>query len=112
MYSYSKIDINCEKPHKIYYLKGDLMYSSAKVFKNRFRYLNDPDYVILDAKQLRVLDFTGVVALKNVFDMYKLSGIKFTIRNMQENSQKLCQKTKMLKSEIFFRNEDFTKKDD
>lgn len=113
MYSYTKVDIQSKKKHKIYYFKGDLMYSSVKVFKKRFRYTSDPENVILDAKQLRVLDFTGVVALKNIFDMYKLSGKKFRIRNMQESSELVCKKTKMLKDEIFFRDEEFiTKKDE
>ena len=93
MYAYTQVDFESKDKHKIYYFKGDLMYPSAKNFKSRFRYENDPDLVIVDAQQLKIEDFTGVVALKNIYDMYKSMNKKLRIRNMDEHSSKLCKKT-------------------
>ena len=48
--AYTKVDFESNRKHKIYYFKGDLMYTSAKNFKKRFRYENDPDTIILDSE--------------------------------------------------------------
>ena len=45
---------------KEYIFKGDLMFSSIKSFSKRFRMKLDPDYVVLNCKYMRILDYTGI----------------------------------------------------
>ena len=54
---------------------------------------------------MNITDFTGVVALKNVYDLYENMKKKIRIRNMSESSVKMCLQTKLFKMEIFYNDE-------
>ena len=70
LHSKTKIDMfddeGQETIQKTYSFKGELFFASVKSLHKRFRYIHDPNKVIIDASELKVLDFTACDALSDV----------------------------------------------
>ena len=54
---------------------------------------------------MAVTDFTSIVMLKNVYELYEAFGKKLKIRNMNRQSKELCINSKLLHRSIFFEDE-------
>jgi SulP family sulfate permease len=78
-----------EGDKKIYLFDGPLFFGSAKNFVESFDIANDPDEVIMDFKDARVMDSSGVEAIDKITKKYKEAGKKLTIRHLSDDCKKL-----------------------
>ena len=74
---------------KIYRLEGPLFFASVTSFAEQFDLKNDPDEVIIDFKDARVMDSSGVEAIDNLTDKYKKLGKKLTLRHLSSDCKKV-----------------------
>ena len=86
---------------KNYHFKGDLFFSSVKSFLERFRYKHDPDKIILDLEDVRVIDFSGVEAIYKVYKAYTDMKKEIVICNLSRSSYKMVKKSKLIKPKFF-----------
>ena len=67
------IDENGAKHYEIY---GPLFFGSVTVFNEKFDVLNDPDEIIIDFKESRVVDMSAIEALNKITERYLKVGKK------------------------------------
>ena len=97
LYHYTtEIDDN-DEIKKIYVVEGELFFGSTKIFEPIFHPNKDPDRVELDASGMVILDYSGVDALHRVVDKYNTENKVFMVSNLKEDSQKLIQKSQLLR---------------
>lgn len=86
---YSKSEINNEE--KVYFLDGPLFFASVTSFLEQFDLKNDPKKVIIDFKNARVMDSSGVEAIDNISEKYKTLNKILTIRHLSNDCKKILQ---------------------
>ena len=74
---------------KIYELDGPLFFGSVTSFNEQFDVQNDPDEVVIDFKDARVMDSSGVEAIDNITEKYKQEGKKLTLRHLSQDCKKV-----------------------
>ena len=74
---------------KIYELDGPLFFASVTSFSEQFDIENDPDEVIIDFKNARVMDSSGAEAIDALTEKYKNEGKKLTLRHLSEDCKKV-----------------------
>ncbi|NQY21523.1 MAG: SulP family inorganic anion transporter [Campylobacteraceae bacterium] len=74
---------------KIYEFDGPLFFGSTTSFFELFDLKNDPKEVILDFKDARVMDISGVEAIDSITSKYAQAGKKLTIRHLSEDCKKI-----------------------
>ena len=89
-----------EEEKKIYFIEGELLFASSKLFEDFFEPKKDPGVVELDAENLQIRDYTGVDALKRVLDKYEEVKKKFIISNLDSRSTWLVNKSKLFKNQF------------
>ena len=77
-----------EDSKKIYELNGPLFFGSVTSFNEQFDVNNDPDEVVIDFKDARVMDSSGSEAIDALTDKYKKAGKKLTLRHLSEDCKK------------------------
>ncbi|MFC4700442.1 SulP family inorganic anion transporter [Glaciecola siphonariae] len=77
---------------KVYDLDGPLFFGSVSHFKDIFDIQNDPDDVVIDFKESRIWDSSGIDALDGLADKYKEQGKKLHIRHISSECQTLLTK--------------------
>jgi SulP family sulfate permease len=77
-----------ENKRKIYELDGPLFFASVTSFNEQFDAENDPETVIIDFKNARVMDSSGAEAIDAITEKYKKAGKKLTIRHLSEDCKK------------------------
>ena len=77
-----------EGRRKIYELDGPLFFASVTSFNEQFDVANDPDEVIVDFKNARVMDSSGAEAIDALTQKYKKAGKKLTLRHLSEDCKK------------------------
>ena len=80
-----------KKGYKTYKLEGGLFFGSVTSFKELFDVANDPDHVVIDFKQSRVYDHSGIDAIQNVTDRYKKVDKKLHLLNLDKECELLLQ---------------------
>lgn len=80
------IDENGVKHYEIY---GPLFFGSVLVFNEKFDVLNDPDKVIIDFKESRVVDMSAIEALNKITERYMKVGKSVHLRHLSPDCQKL-----------------------
>ena len=78
-----------ESGHKIYRLKGALFFGSAFAFKDLFDIANDPEHIIIDFKESRVYDHSGLDAIQNISHRYGQANKKLHLLNLSKECQSL-----------------------
>ena len=78
-----------ENGKKIYLFEGPLFFGSSRSFIESFDIENDPDEVVMDFKEVRVMDSSGVEAIDKITKKYKSAGKKLTIRHLSNDCKKL-----------------------
>ncbi len=73
---------------KIYELDGPLFFASVTSFNEQFDVENDPDEVVIDFKNARVMDSSGAEAIDALTQKYKKAGKKLTLRHLSEDCKK------------------------
>ncbi len=80
------IDENGSKHYEIY---GPLFFGSVSVFNDKFDVQEDPDDVIIDFSESKVVDMSAIEALNVLTDRYQKAGKKVHLRHLSPDCQKL-----------------------
>jgi sulfate permease, SulP family len=80
------IDQNGIKHYEIY---GPLFFGSVTAFQEKFDLQNDPEEVIIDFKESRVVDHSAIDALNKVTERYRKVGKKVHLRHLSEDCRLL-----------------------
>lgn len=82
------LDENGVKHYEIY---GPLFFGSVTLFNEKFDVLNDPDEVIIDFKESRVVDMSAIEALNKITERYLKVGKKVHLKHLSQDCIKLLQ---------------------
>ncbi|MEQ8623745.1 MAG: SulP family inorganic anion transporter [Vicingaceae bacterium] len=82
------IDENGVKHYEIY---GPLFFGSTSVFNDKFDVLNDPEEVIIDFAESRVVDMSAIEALNKLTERYLKVGKKIHLKHLSSDCRKLLQ---------------------
>ena len=82
------IDENGIKHYEIY---GPLFFGSVSVFNDKFDVLNDPDEVIIDFAESRVVDMSAIEALNKITERYHKVGKKVHLQHLSKDCRVLLQ---------------------
>ncbi|NEV93249.1 SulP family inorganic anion transporter [Psychroflexus sp. YR1-1] len=88
-----RIDENGVKHYEIY---GPLFFGSTTVFAEKFDVLNDPDDIIIDFKESRVVDMSAIEALNKITERYHKVGKKVHLQNLSTDSLTLLVKAEKI----------------
>jgi len=80
------IDEDGVKHYEIY---GPLFFGSVTVFNEKFDVLNDPDDVIIDFAESRVVDMSAIEALNKITERYLKVGKKVHLKHLSKDCRKL-----------------------
>lgn len=80
-----------EQGIKHYEIYGPLFFGSVTAFNEKFDILNDPDEIIIDFKESRVVDMSAIEALNKITERYLKVGKKVHLRHLSPDCQKLLQ---------------------
>jgi SulP family sulfate permease len=80
------VDENGVKHYEIF---GPLFFGSVSAFNEKFDILNDPTEVIIDFKESKVVDMSGIEALNKLTERYLKLDKKLHLRHLSEDCRKL-----------------------
>lgn len=80
------IDKDGVKHYEIY---GPLFFGSVTAFNEKFDVLNDPEEVIIDFAESRVVDMSAIEALNKITERYLKVGKKLHLKHLSEDCRKL-----------------------
>lgn len=80
------VDENGAKHYEIY---GPLFFGSVTAFNEKFDVLNDPDEVIIDFAESRVVDMSAIEALNKITERYHKVGKKVHLKHLSSDCKKL-----------------------
>ena len=75
--------------HKSYILKGGLFFGSVTSFKELFNVQKDPEHVVINFKNARVYDHSGLEAIQNIAERYRQMGKKIHLLNVSNECNQL-----------------------
>lgn len=81
-----------EKGVKHYEMYGPLFFGSVSAFGEKFDVLNDPEEVIIDFAESRVVDMSAIEALNKITERYQKVGKKVHLRHLSPDCRKLLAK--------------------
>lgn len=81
-----RIDENGAKHYEIY---GPLFFGSVTAFNEKFDVLNDPEEVIIDFEESRVVDMSAIEALNKITERYQKVGKKVHLKHLSADCKKL-----------------------
>lgn len=82
------IDENGVKHYEIY---GPLFFGSTTMFAEKFDVANDPDEVIIDFKESKIMDMSAIDALNKITERYANVNKTIRLRHLSENCRQLLQ---------------------
>ncbi|WP_170417596.1 SulP family inorganic anion transporter [Ruegeria arenilitoris] len=85
-------DSETEKGAKVYEIKGPLFFGSSEGFVELFDVQNDPETVIVDFADSRVVDQSALQAIENVAAKYEVAGKRVMLRHLSRDCHKLLKK--------------------
>ncbi|MEA3331820.1 MAG: SulP family inorganic anion transporter [Campylobacterota bacterium] len=77
---------------KVYELDGPLFFGSASTFGDNFDIPNDPPKVVIDFKEARVMDASGVEAIDTITKKYEDAGKNLLLRHLSEDCKRILKK--------------------
>jgi SulP family sulfate permease len=83
-----RIDKEGIKHYEIY---GPLFFGSVTVFNSKFDVLHDPDEIIIDFEESRIVDMSAIEALNKITERYQKVGKKVHLRHLSKDCRKLLQ---------------------
>ncbi len=81
-----------DEGQKIYLLDGTLFFASVESFAALFKPREDPDEVIVDFLETRVLDHSGLHAIDALAEKYKRAGKRLHLRHLSPDCRALLEK--------------------
>ena len=85
-----------EKGAKVYEIEGPLFFSSTNSFLEIFKPSQDPELVIIDFAQSKVIDQSALKAIEDIADKYSSLGKKVKLRHLSKDCHRLLSKTGQL----------------
>jgi len=76
---------------KHYEMFGPLFFASTAAFAEKFDVTNDPDEVIIDFEECRVVDMSAIEALNKITERYQKAGKKIHLKHLSPDCRKLLQ---------------------
>jgi len=76
---------------KHYEIYGPLFFGSVSVFNEKFDVLNDPDEVIIDFAESRVVDMSAIEALNKITERYHKVGKKVHLQHLSKDCRALLE---------------------
>ncbi len=77
---------------KVYELDGPLFFGSATTFADNFDLKNDPQKVVIDFKNARVMDSSGVEAIDAITKKYEDAGKNLLLRHLSADCKAILKK--------------------
>ncbi len=81
-----RFDENGVKHYEIY---GPLFFGSVTVFNEKFDVMNDPDEVVIDFEESRVVDMSAIEALNKITERYRKVGKKIHLKHLSPDCRKI-----------------------
>jgi sulfate permease, SulP family len=78
-----------EKGVKHYEIYGPLFFGSVSTFNEKFDVMNDPQEVIIDFAESRVVDMSAIEALNKITERYQKVGKKIHLKHLSADCRKL-----------------------
>lgn len=78
-----------EEGAKHYEIYGPLFFGSVQVFNDKFDILDDPEKVVIDFKESRVVDMSAIEALNKITERYHKQGKKVYLKHLSKDCRKL-----------------------
>ncbi|NOD62633.1 MULTISPECIES: SulP family inorganic anion transporter [unclassified Ruegeria] len=85
-------DSETEKGAKVYEIQGPLFFGSSDGFIELFDVPNDPETVIVDFAESRVVDQSALQAIENIAAKYEAAGKRVMLRHLSRDCHKLLNK--------------------
>lgn len=74
---------------KHYEIYGPLFFASTSAFQDKFDPINDPVEVIIDFKDSRIVDHSGIDAVQKLTERYSKLGKKVILRHLSEDCRRM-----------------------
>ncbi|PTT73554.1 MULTISPECIES: SulP family inorganic anion transporter [unclassified Chryseobacterium] len=74
---------------KYYQISGPLFFGSVTTFIDKFDPVNDPDQVVIDFKESRIVDMSAIDALDKLSKKYTQQNKKLHLRHLSEDCRKM-----------------------
>jgi len=74
---------------KHYEIYGPLFFGSVSTFNSKFDILNDPDEIVIDFEESRVVDMSAIEALNKITERYLKVGKKVHLKHLSPDCKKL-----------------------
>ncbi|QYA24992.1 SulP family inorganic anion transporter [Gramella sp. MT6] len=74
---------------KHYEIYGPLFFGSTTMFNDKFDVLNDPEEVVVDFRESRIVDMSAIEAVNKLTERYKKQGKKLHLRHLSTDCRKL-----------------------
>ncbi len=78
-----------DKGAKHYEIYGPLFFGSVAAFNEKFDILGDPDEVIIDFSESRIVDMSGIEAVNRLTERYLKQGKKLHLRHLSRDCRQL-----------------------
>ena len=88
-----RLDESGTKHYEIY---GPLFFGSVAAFNNKFDVANDPQEVIIDFYESRVVDMSAIDALNKITERYARAGKKVHLKHLSPDCRRLLENAKQL----------------
>ncbi len=85
---YARSSVDAEGA-KVYELDGPLFFGSVTLFPDNFDIDNDPQKVVIDFKNARVMDASGVEAIDALTKKYEEAGKSLTLRHLSKDCKQI-----------------------
>ena len=85
-----------ERGHKHYQIYGPLFFASTAVFHEKFDPKGDPDTVIIDFKESRIADHSGIDAVQKITERYAKYGKTVILRHLSSDCIRLLVKAQSM----------------
>jgi SulP family sulfate permease len=85
-----------DKGIKHYEIYGPLFFGSTQTFIEKFDIENDPNEVVIDFKESRVVDHSAIQALNKITEKYARLGKRVHLNNLSKDCEKLLKKASPL----------------
>src|SRR5690606_1551373 len=83
------MDDNGYKHYEIY---GPLFFGSTTAFGEKFDVMNDPEHVVIDFRESRIMDHSAIEAVHKITERYAKLGKKAHLRHLSDDCKKLLDK--------------------
>ena len=83
-----------EQGRRIYALRGTLFFASVANFAEKFTPRNDPDEVIVEFRDARVMDHSALEAIDALAERYQQAGKKLHLRHLSPDCAELLHKAR------------------